>query len=144
VPEIVTVILAPVALLLQVTVPAQPVAVNVALAPLHKLLLLVAIVGAFGGLPVVITTTFDTGLTPHRFSQVAVYVPAPTTIVLVVAPVLHFKVALQPVAVNVAFSVPQTVVLSGVIVGVVGVGKVLITTGVDEVPSPHSFLHFAV
>ena len=63
---------------------------------------------------------------------------------LVVAPVFHFKVALQPVAVNVAFSVPHTVVLSGVIVGVVGVGNVLITTGVDEFPSPHAFLHVAV
>ena len=70
--------------------------------------------------------------------------PAPTTITLVVAPLFHFKLALQPLAVNVAFSVPQTVVLSGVIVGVVGVGKVLITTGVDELPSPHSFLQVAV
>ena len=62
----------PTALVLHFTVPIQPVAVNVALAPLHKLLLLVAIVGGVGGFPVVITTTFDTGLTVQIFSQVAV------------------------------------------------------------------------
>jgi len=78
------------------------------------------------------------------FSQVTVYVPAPTTIVLVVSPVLHFKLALQFVAVNVALSVPHTVVLSGVITGVVGIGRVLITTGVDELPTPQSFLQLAV
>jgi hypothetical protein len=134
----------PVAFVLQVNVPAQPVAVNVAVSLLHRLVLLVAIVGAVGLSPGVITTTFDTGLTPHLFSQVAVYVPAPTTIVLVVSPVLHFKVALQFVAVNVAFSLPHTVVLSEVIIGVVGVGKVFITTGVDELPTPQSFLQAAV
>jgi hypothetical protein len=72
VPEIVTVILAPVALLLQVTVPAQPVAVNVALAPLHKLLLLVAMFGAVGVLPVVITIGLEALLSPHVLLQMAV------------------------------------------------------------------------
>ena len=65
-------ILAPVALLLQVTVPVQPVAVKVALAPLHKLLLLVAIPGAAGVLPVVITIGLDTSLSPHVLLQIAV------------------------------------------------------------------------
>ena len=72
VPDVVTVILAPTALLLQVTVPAQPVAVNVALAPLHKLLSLADMLGAFGLFPVVIITAFDAPLVPQLLLQVAV------------------------------------------------------------------------
>ena len=64
--------LAPVVLLLHFTMPAQPLAVNVALTPLHKLLLLVIMPGAPGVLPVVITTGLDTLLSPHVLLQVAV------------------------------------------------------------------------
>jgi hypothetical protein len=136
--------LVPVALLLHFTLPLQPFAVKVAVSLLHKLVLSLATTGAAGLSPVLITTTLDAGLVLHWFSQKTVYVPAPTIIVLVVSPVLHFKVALQLEAVNIAFSVPQIVVLSGVIDGVVGVGNVLIITGIDELPSPHSFLQVAV
>jgi hypothetical protein len=66
------VILAPVEPSLHFTVPAQPLAVNVAFAPLHKLLLLVMILGAPGVLPVVITTGLDGLLSPHVLLQVAV------------------------------------------------------------------------
>ena len=65
-------ILVPTALVLHFTVPVQPVAVNVALAPLHKLLLLVVILGAAGVLPVVITIGLDTLLSPHVLLQTAV------------------------------------------------------------------------
>ena len=137
----------PVAPLLQVSVPVQPVAVKVALEPLHKLLLLATTVGGVGGLPVVIVTMFDTGPGPQIFSQTTLYVPATvTTMLLPVAPLLHFKVPLplQPLAVKVTVWLPQIVPLVGVIEGVGGVGNVLITTGVDATPSPHSFTHFAV
>jgi hypothetical protein len=72
VPDAVTVILVPTALLLQVTVPVQLVAVKVALAPLHKLVLLADMLGAFGVLPVVIITAFDAPLVPQLLLQVAV------------------------------------------------------------------------
>jgi hypothetical protein len=53
-------------------VPAQPVAVNVAASLLHRLVLLVAIVGAFGVPPEKIVTIFDAPLVPQAFIQVAV------------------------------------------------------------------------
>jgi hypothetical protein len=62
----------PVAFVLQVNVPAQPVAVNVAVSLLHRLVLFVAIVGAFGVVPVVMVITFDTPLVPQLLLQVAV------------------------------------------------------------------------
>ena len=62
----------------------------------------------------------------------------------VVAPVLHFKVPLQPVAINVALSLPQIVNLFAVMLGVVGVTPVLITIGLDAELMPHKLLHVAV
>ncbi len=62
----------------------------------------------------------------------------------VVAPVLQFNVPLQPLAVNVAVSVPQIVVLSDVIVGVVGLTPVLITITFDATLEPQLLLHVAV
>ena len=48
------------------------------------------------------------------------------------------------VPVNVACSVPQTLVLFDAIVGVPGAGVVVIVTGVDDGESPQSFLQTAV
>ena len=64
--------LVPVEPVLQVTVPPQPVAVNVAVSLPHKLVLLLAIVGALGGVPVVITIAFDAPLVPQPVKQVVV------------------------------------------------------------------------
>ena len=60
-----------VAPVLQVSVPIQPVAVRVAVSLPHKLILLLATVGAVGVVPVVILTTFDAPLVPQAFTQVA-------------------------------------------------------------------------
>ena len=63
---------------------------------------------------------------------------------LLVALVLHFKVPLQPLAVNVAVSPAQIVVLSLVIVGVVGLTPVLITIEFDALLVPHTVVQTAV
>ena len=59
---------------------------------------------------------------------------------------LHFNVPLlpQPLAVKVAFSVPQTLTLSVDIVGVVGIGNIVITIGVVAVLLPQLLLQVAV
>ena len=62
----------PVALVLHLTVPAQPVADKVAVSALHKLFLFVAITGAAGLLPVVITIGLLAPLSPQVLLQVAV------------------------------------------------------------------------
>ena len=67
-----TVIVVPVALVLHFTVPPQPVAVNVAVSVPHKLVLLLAMVGAVGEPPVVIIIAFDAPLVPHADIHVAV------------------------------------------------------------------------
>ena len=64
--------LVPVEPLLQVTVPLQPVAVNVAVSLLHRLVLLVAMVGGFGVPPENIVMIFEAPLVPQAFIQVAV------------------------------------------------------------------------
>jgi hypothetical protein len=61
-----------------------------------------------------------------------------------VEPVLQFNVPLQPLARNIAVSVPQRVSLIVVIVGVIAVAPILIMIGVDDVLSPQIFLHVAV
>ena len=58
---------------------------------------------------------------PQLLVQVAVYVPAPTCIgfwILLLC--VQVTVPAQPVAVNVAFCVPQMLVMSAVIVGAFG------------------------
>ena len=131
--------------LLQVTVPEQPVAVKVALSPLHKLVLFVEITVADGFAPVPITISFDVGLTPHIFSHTTEYVPAALTVmVLPVAFVLHFNVPLQPVAVNVAVSPVQIVVLSLVMLGVVGLTPVRITIEFEAMLVPQTVVQLAV
>ena len=64
---------------------------------------------------------FELMLVPHELVQVAVYVPAPTWIGFCVLPLcVHVTVPAQPVAVNVAFCVPQILVTSSIIVGAFG------------------------
>jgi hypothetical protein len=117
------VILVPVALLLHLTVPAQPLAVKVAVSLLHKLVLSLATTGAAGLSPGVIVTIFDTSLVPHALLQKALYVPVLFTVILVpVEPLLQITVALQPFAVNVATSLLQSLSLLLEIVGLVGLG----------------------
>ena len=67
-----TVIVLLVAPVLHLMLPLQPVALNVALSALHKLFLLLLITGAAGLLPVLITTTLLTPLSPQLFAHVAV------------------------------------------------------------------------
>jgi hypothetical protein len=63
---------------------------------------------------------------------------------LVVAPVLQFKLPLQPLAVNVATSVPHIVLLSVTILGVLGFTPVRITISFELTLLPHVLLHVAV
>ena len=131
--------------MLHVTVPLHPVAVNVAVSLLHRLVLFVAIVGAFGVVPVVIVITFDTPLVPQLLLHVAVYVPAALTVILVpVAFVLHLTVPVQPSAVNVAVSLLHRLTLFVAIVGAFGVVPVVIVITFDTPLVPQLLLHVAV
>jgi hypothetical protein len=67
-----------------------------------------------------------------------------TVIVLVVAFVLHFKLPLQPLAVNTELSLAHNVSFVDVIVGVVGVEPVLITMLFDALLVPQLFEHVTV
>jgi hypothetical protein len=69
---VLTLILLPVALVLHLILPLQPVELNVALSALHKLFLLLLITGDAGLVPVVITTTLLEPLSPQLFIHVAV------------------------------------------------------------------------
>lgn len=141
----------PVAPELQVTVPEQPVAVKVAVSVPQRLVLFAATFGAEGAPPDVIVTTADAGLVPQVFLQVAVYVPAVFTLMLLlVAPVLHVIVPEQFEAVSVAVSVPHKLVLSATILGAVGVihppqsAFALIMIDVDAALVPQVFVQIAV
>ena len=117
-----------VALVFHLTVPLQPVAVNVEVSLLHRLVLLVAITGGFGVPPENIVMIFEAPLVPQAFVQVAVYVPGVFTVMLLpLTPVLHFTVPPQPAATNVAVSVPHSFCLSELIIGAVGFVTVEIT-----------------
>ena len=63
---------------------------------------------------------FDAELMPQLLLHVAVYVPAPTWIGFCVLPLLQVTVPEQPVAVKVAFCVPQMLVISATIWGAIG------------------------
>ena len=64
---------------------------------------------------------FELMLVPQLLEHVAEYVPAPTWIgFCVLLLCVHVTVPEQPVAVNVAFCVPQILVISAVIVGAFG------------------------
>jgi hypothetical protein len=141
---VLTVILFPVALVLHLIVPLQPVDINVALSVLHKLFLSVLITGAAGFEPDVMIIALLIPLSPQLLLHVAVYVPALLTlIVAVVAPLLHLTVPPQPVALNVAFSVPQILVLFEEIVGGTGNVPVTIVTTLLAPLSPQLLIHTA-
>ena len=121
-----TVIVVPLAPVLHLIVPpVQLLVVKIAVSPSHNPVLLLLIIGAAGLPPVLIVISFDFGLSPQIVSQTTEYTPAVVTVIAEpVAPVLHFKVPLQFVAVKIAPSVPQTTVLLLVIFGVVGLTPV--------------------
>ena len=143
-PPWLTTIVEPAEPLLQRTLPAQPSAVNVAVSLSQIKGFVVFTVGAFGFSPVLMITSTDLLLTPQIFSQVAEYVPAPTLITVPVAFVLHFTVPIQPVAVNFAVSLPQTVSLSTLIIGVFGFSPVRISILLDDELVPQAFVQEAV
>ncbi len=72
VPAVLTLIVLPVAFVLHLIVPEQPVALNVALSALHKLVLFDDITGATGLIPVLITTKLLEPLSPQLLIHVAV------------------------------------------------------------------------
>ena len=101
--------------------------------------------GAAGTVPFLISITFDAELTPQIVSQTAEYVPAVRTVIdVVVSPVFHFKVPLQPVASMVAVSLPQIVVFTAVIFGVVGVTPVRMISAFELMLLPQVLLQVAV
>ena len=61
----------------------------------------------------------------------------------VVAPVLHVKVPVQPLALNVAFSPSQHTVLLLLMIGAVGVLPVVIVITLLLALSPHSVIQIA-
>ena len=71
-PDVLTLIVLPVAFVLHLMLPVQPVAVNVAVSELHKLVLFVDMIGATGETPVLITMTLFTPLSPQLLLHVAV------------------------------------------------------------------------
>ena len=131
--------------LLQFTFPLQPLAVNVALSPVQMVVLSLVIVGVVGLTPVLMMIEFEALLVPQTVVQLAVYVPeALTSMLLPLTPVLHTKLPVQPVAVNVAFSPSQQIVLFDEITGAVGVVPVMMVTTLLAELSPHTLLHVAV
>ena len=127
----------PVAPLLQVRIPPEGHApVRVAFSAPQTINLLVWMFGLPGAGCVVITTGVEAGELPHAFTQVAVYVPAPTVLGLAVVPSLHSTVPVVQVAVSVAVSAPQRVVLLGTTVGAVGVLPVPIVIGSEATEVP--------
>ncbi|MCP9754945.1 hypothetical protein EGI26_07235, partial [Lacihabitans sp. CCS-44] len=126
--------------------PTQPVAVNVALSFAQTLLTLLVNTGAAGGVPVVIVTVFEADDVPHELTHVAVYVPAPTSL-LVPTPNPADQVIVpptQPVAVNVALSFAQTLLTLLVNTGAAGGVPVVIVTVFEADDVPHELTHVAV
>ena len=78
--------------------------------------------------------------------HVAVYVPAPTSLVVPTPKPADQVIVppIQPVAVSVALSVPDTVVLLDEITGADGVGPLLIVIEFDTDELPHELTHVAV
>lgn len=106
--------------------------------------MLEVITGADGFSDVPIVIVFDTADTPHSVVQVAVYVPAPTSAVVPVAELDQVTVPAQPVAVNIAFSVPHTAVLSDVITGAAGLSEVPMIIVLEATDVPQSEVQVAV
>lgn len=109
-----TFMLTPVAPLDQVTVPAQPLAVKVAVSVPHTKVLFARILGAAGVSEVPMVVATELAEVPHAVVHVTVYVPLPTCMLVPVAPLDQFRVPVQPLAVKVAFSSPHTLSLSAV------------------------------
>jgi hypothetical protein len=125
--------------------PVHPVAVSVAFSVPHTSVLLEDMLGATGDGPFSITILFEFPDFPQKFSQYAVYVPSPTLILAVVAPVLHLSVPVaHALAVNVALSVPQITNGPPVIVGAVGLLNFSIVIGVELSLTPQLVVHVAV
>ena len=138
-------ILLVVAPVLQFKLPLQPLALNIALSPKHNISLFVTMIGVIGFSLVLITIGVDDELLPQALLQVAVYVTATfTSIIELVAPVLHVKLPTQPLAFNLAFSPSQQIVLSLVIIGALGLLVWLITIGLLAKLLPQALLHVAV
>ena len=132
----------PVAPVLQTTEFPHPVAVRVTVCPSQQISLSAVTVGAGGAFFVPITV--DALLLPQVVVQVAVYVPAvPTVIVVPFAPVLQLTVPVQPVAVKVAVSPAH---IEGLLLDTVGAGGfvpvVMVTT--FEVLVPQLLLQLAL
>ena len=145
VPATLTCMVLPLAPLLQLTLPTHPLAVNVAFAPSQQMVLSVDMVGAFGLLPVVITTGVEAPLAPQALLHVALYVPAVVTLMLLpVAFVLHLMLPVQLLAVKVALSPSHNAVLLAVTVGAFGTLPVVITIGVLALLTPQMVSHTAV
>jgi hypothetical protein len=100
--------------------------------------------GADGVPPVVMVTELDATLVPHEVVQVAVYVPAPTDVVVPVALLLQVTVPAQLAAVRVAVSAPHNWVLLAEIVGAVGKAPVVIVTAFDATLVPQEVVQVAV
>ena len=84
-------------------------------------------------------------LVPHELVQVAVYVPAVTSLVLPTPPEDHVMVPpTQPEAVSIALSVPHTVVLLDKITGAAGAGPLLIVIEFDTAELPHELTQVAI
>jgi hypothetical protein len=82
---------------------------------------------------------------PQLFSQLAEYVAATLTVMLlVVAPVLQVNLPTQPVAVKVAVSLAQILVLLVATVGAAGVVPVVMVITFDAPLVLQLFVHVAV
>ncbi len=137
--------LLPVAFVLHLIVPLQPMAVKTAVSVLHKLVLFELINGVAGLPLVLIINTLLEPLTPQRFSHKALYVPELLTISVVpVTFVFHRTTPLQPVAVKMAASLLHKIVLLELITGTLGLVPVRITITFDEMLIPQLLLHIAV
>ena len=118
---------------------------NVTFSVPHTGPVLPEIVGAVGTVPGNTIIVFEAGLLPQMFSHTALYVPAPTLIVLVVSPVLHFNVpVVHALADKITFSFAHTGPVLPVIVGAVGLLNFCIVTGVELLLVPQVVVHVAV
>ena len=107
--------------------------------------MLVEITGATGDGLVPIVIVFELPDVPQIVVHVAVYVPAPTSLVVPTPPPDQLIVPpTHPVAVSVALSVPQTVVLFDEITGAAGAGPFLIVIEFYTTELPHELTHIAV
>ena len=124
-----TVILVPLLLLLQTTIPAQSLAVNVADWPLQ----IVVVPDTVGGEIVITftTTSLLVALVLQLFVHTALYVPAELTEILVaVAPFDHTTLPLQALAVKVVLF-PEQIVPPPLTVNTFGFGLIVTFTTAD-------------